>query len=75
MNLAALEARLLKHRPTSPRGGYPPDIFPLIDRAAAQGVPSRAIAEELLKEPEMKGRKFSAIYRRIRRHLAAQSDA
>ena len=75
MNLAALEARLLEHRPTSPRGGYPPAIFPLIERVAAKGVPANMIAKELLKEPELKGRTYAALYRRIRRHLAAQSAA
>jgi len=73
MNLAALEARLLKHRPTSPRGGYPPDIFPLIDRVAAKGVSAKDIALELLKEPEMKGRTYTALYRKIRRHLEAKA--
>lgn len=73
MNLAELESRLLKHRPTSPRGGYPPDIFPVIERVAAQGVTTKAIALELLKEPEMQGRTYAALYRRIRRHLGSKA--
>ena len=75
MNLSDLEARLLKHRPTSPRGGYPPDIFPVIERVAAKGVSTKDIALELLKEPEMQGRTYAALYRRIRRHLGAKSAA
>lgn len=73
MNLTALESRLMKHRTVGPRGGYPPAIFPLIERVAAQGVPAKVIVEELLKEPELKGRTFAALYRRVRRHLAAKS--
>lgn len=73
MNLNALESRLMKHRPVAPRGGYPAEIFPLIERVAAAGVPAKSIAEELLKEPELKGRSRSALYRRIRRHLAAKA--
>lgn len=73
MNLTALESRLMKHRPVAPRGGYPPAIFPLIERVAAQGVPAKAMVEELLKEPEFQGRTRAALYRRIRRHLAAKS--
>ena len=69
MNLNALEKRLQKHRPVSPRGGYPPEIFPVIDRARAQGIPAKLIAEELRKEPEMQGRTLGAIYRRIQRHF------
>jgi hypothetical protein len=68
MNLSALEKRLLQRRPVSPRGGYPPEIFPVIERALAAGIPVKAIAEELHKEPEMQGRTFAAIYRRIHRH-------
>lgn len=75
MNLADIEERLLKHRPASRRGNYPPAIFPLIERVAAKGVPAKVIAKELLKEPELKGRSYDALYRRIRRHLAAQSAA
>ena len=75
MDFAALEARLLKHRPVAPRGGYPPEIFPLIERVAAAGVPAKAIVEELHKEPAFRGRSKAALYRRIRRHLADKASA
>jgi hypothetical protein len=69
MNLRDFEKRLLKHRPVSPRGSYPAEIFPVIERARAQGIPAKVIAAELLKEPEMQGRTLGAIYRRIQRHF------
>lgn len=74
MDLAALEARLLQHAPSSPRGSYPPEIFPVIDRVAAKGVPAKLIAKELHKEPAIrKKHSFPALYRRVCRHLEGKA--